>query len=423
MPHWGVAVALVPPSSTASIAFLGFDVTTWGIIAILGWLLALALGSLVGLRLLLPDLRPRAARDGSEQDEGLEPPDLLRIVAPGEEPASGVLDWIASATEADAVAFLELAPGAGERLRVAPRGLDSDSISSLAALARRALVDTEAEQGALGDVRPVRWLGVGGTKVLIAVGVDDEAEEPLRFGRYLLEWLGASRRERPRADLEDRLRWIKGMAWVEVDERRARLLLGEKADLAAVKREVDRVLDATDVRPEWIAEGAPPPSEGLVILEREPGVEPVGSSPGVRQTDEELAGVPSRGEARVRLTDVMVSENGRATVDVRIRWKDQEIRGRGHGALTGPGRTFAAAQAVADAIRPLLRNDITVERLYTAAMKEGGSVLIAEVVMEGIRYVGAVVERQDQRDWTGARAVLDAVNRRLTQVAGRSGRV
>jgi len=43
--------------------------------------------------------------------------------------------------------------------------------------------------------------------------------------------------------------------------------------------------------------------------------------------------------------------------------------------------------------------------------------------MEGERFVGAVLERRDESDWTGARAVLDAVNRRLAQLAGRSGRV
>jgi hypothetical protein len=39
------------------------------------------------------------------------------------------------------------------------------------------------------------------------------------------------------------------------------------------------------------------------------------------------------------------------------------------------------------------------------------------------RYVGAVTSPKGQETESGARAVLDALNRRLAQIAGKAGRI
>jgi hypothetical protein len=48
---------------------------------------------------------------------------------------------------------------------------------------------------------------------------------------------------------------------------------------------------------------------------------------------------------------------------------------------------------------------------------------VVAVRVAGVRYVGAVPSPRGQEDVSGARAVLDALNRRLPQIAGKGGRI
>lgn len=414
--------------------FLGLSASQWFWLAIAGWSLAIVLGGAFLVRLSGASAHSGPATDDLERVE-LETPALLRAITPDEDVVGGVLRWLLSEVDADAVALLELSPR-GEVLRVEPRGLEAATVASLAGAARRSLLGSDDQAG---GASVIRWLGVAGTNVLVAVGASGGGgEEPFRFSRYLLEWVRATeRRGRPRAELEDRLRGIAGVAWAEVVGRSARLLpTDDPGAVELAQPEVERQLGGTDVVAEWLelpaARGpevvspvVTSPPEPMVVLSDEPTgpeAEPI-STEAIGSEERLVSSAIGRQEPRIRLLDVALSENGDATADVRVGWNEQEIRGRGHGRATRAGRYFAAAQAVADALRPLLDTEVVIEGLYVATTKEGVDVLISEVRLEGQRYVGAVLESADRPDWTGARAVLDAVNRRLVQLAGRSGRV
>ncbi|HEX6208395.1 MAG TPA: hypothetical protein VF058_08575 [Actinomycetota bacterium] len=407
--------------------FLGLSASQWFWLAIVGWSLSVVLGGLLAARAVQG--APGWGEVGPERI-ALDTPAILRAVAPDEDAAGGVLRWLLGEVDADAVAHLELSPR-GEMLRIEPRGLEEASVARLAELARSALLGSgEPAEGA----GVARWLGAGGTNALVAAGTTVQGhEEPLRFSRYLLEWVRSAERGRPRGDLEDRLREVPGVTWVEVAGRTARLLAEDEATADVTLAEVARRLEGTGIAPVLIDAARPdvhvaeavgrPEASMVAIPEAEPSeaqrvpTEPIGTKEPL------MASAIGGQEPRIRLLDVALRENGATTADVRVSWNKQEIRGRGHGRATQAGRSFAAAQAVADALRPLLDTDVVIEGLYVATTKEGLDVLISEVRMEGERYVGAVLERRDRPDWTGARAVLDAVNRRLVQVAGRSGRI
>lgn len=426
----GAGLGPMPVISQISPEFLGLSASQWFWVAVAGWALAVVLGGLLAARAL--EATPATWSASAAEPVDLDTPELLRAITPDEDAVGGVLRWLLSEVEADGVALLELSPR-GETVRIEPRGLDASSVAALAGLARRSLLET----GDPGDrISVARWVGAAGTSVLVAQGTTVAGdEEPFRFSRYLLEWVRTSeRRARPRGELEDRLRSVPGVAWVEVVDRTARLLATDEAVLPLARIEADRQLEGTGVVAEWIGAaevevlGLPRPMaterEPVIALPEatEPASEPFPPEP-VGSDEPLVASAIGTQEPRIRLLDVALSENGEATADVRVTWNDREIRGRGHGRATRAGRYFAAAQAVADALRPLLDTDIVIEGLYVATTKEGVDVLISEVRMEGERYVGAVLERKDRPDWTGARAVLDAVNRRLVQFAGRSGRV
>jgi hypothetical protein len=65
---------------------------------------------------------------------------------------------------------------------------------------------------------------------------------------------------------------------------------------------------------------------------------------------------------------------------------------------------------------------VVVEGLY-AHHHHGTELLVAVVSVEDERLVGAVPTQSEDRDVGAARAVLDAVNRRLSEIAGGSGRI
>jgi hypothetical protein len=417
VPTLGIAAASAP-APDAAVTILGLGEAFWVTFAIVGWLVVLAV-TIGPLRRPLERARARLLPDRL-------PGWLGSLSRSGADSLGGTLDWLVQETEAEAVAYLELAPGGEEYLRTAPRGLGPETVSELVALARRALVEGEADDAPIDGARLLRWLGPGGSRVLLATDGSEAVAEPMRFARNMLGWMRTRPARDRDGDLEERLRRVRGVTWAEVREDRVLLLASEDA-AAAAGREVERLLRRHAGRVEWI--GEPPPAEAPPVeapAEASSGDRAEASSaidlgPKVRTEDLVTAGLGE--EPRIRLLEVLVDEDGDITADVRVTWKEHEIRGRGHGRPGPSGRYFAAAQAVADALRPLLDTDIEVAGLYAASPHEGMQVIIAEVVLEGERFVGAVMERPEESDWTGARAILDAVNRRLVQVAGRSGRV
>ena len=376
-----------------------------------------AMAALLVMGVLWKRIRRRRREVGGEVEEGGPDIDLgsarmrelAETLVSADEASVGVLRWLVRETEATSAAYLELAPGAGERLFVAPRGLPTESVVALASRAREALT-TPARRGEHGS-EVVRWLGVGGSKCIVLAGPTRPDDEALRFARYMLEWLRlvGSHAGSPSESL---VREIPGVAWADESGEELRVLLDEGANRDEVALHAHRMLAGSGLRLRWLetkaASRAPGPSPEVRAIVPEP---------------EQPATALGDAEARVKILDVALSANGRVTADVRVTWNEHELRGRGHGGESDGGRHYAAAMAVADALRPLLDSDIEIRGLYTARTQDQVDVLIAEVELEGQRLVGAVLRRQDDPDLTGARAVLDAVNRRLTQIAGRSGRI
>lgn len=336
--------------------------------------------------------------------------DLVETLAADDEAAAGVLRWLVRETEAASAVYLELSPGGGERIVVAPRGLPHESVAGLVAEAREQLT-ASAPSGAGSTA--VRWLGAGGSKCILLAGAIRQDEEALRFARYMLEWLRSiGGQSAPHS--EGSIREIPGVAWAEERGDELLLLLAEGADRNEVASRVHRMLASSGLRTRWLEPAAPHRPPGPSDEVRAIADEPPPPAP---------ATALGADDARVRILEVALSANGRATADVRVTWNEHELRGRGHGGPSEGGRHFASALAVADALRPLLDSDIEIRGLYTARTQGQADVMIAEVELEGQHLVGAVLVREDDPDLTGARAVLDAVNRRLTQVAGRSGRI
>jgi hypothetical protein len=299
----------------------------------------------------------------------------------------GILRWLLTETEAEGVAFLQVAPGQHERLYLEPRGLLPATVAGLAVRARRALVggngDTASTEGASS-----RWLGEGGPKVLVLAGVSPiRAAEPVLFARFVLEWLAASTAGEPALDVEERARSIDGVAWAEPTEGGGlRLLAAEDADPIALDTVVAQALPG--VRVEWAVE--PPPS-------------------------------PPR-EKRARLVDVSVLEDDLApSAEVRLQWEGNELRGLGRAPTSLVGRHLAAARGTLDALKPLVHGDVDVEHVQVLALGPDLELLQVTVLVGQERLVGAVMVRPDDEHRSGAKAVLDALNRRLTMIAGQSG--
>jgi hypothetical protein len=96
-----------------------------------------------------------------------------------EDAVAGVLRWLLMETEADAAAYLRLGPGGVEQLRVEPRGLDPTGVAGLAGRAHEALMLTGREEHVTTDAATTRWLGVGGSKVLVLEGIPRRCGSPV----------------------------------------------------------------------------------------------------------------------------------------------------------------------------------------------------------------------------------------------------
>lgn len=369
------------------------DIVWAVLVAVAAWVVGL------GAILLLNRRRPEDSvtiqrgprRRAEEVPEGAtEAPTQTASVPAGvrdAEDISGVLRWLLSETQADSAAFLRLSPGGRERFVVEPRGLDPGAVAILARGAREALVQSTERSRSIDAA--TRWLGTGGSKAIVLQGTPSgAAAEPLQFARFAIEWMGTSREGDSAQGVEDRVRSVPGVAWAELNEESpgsVRVMLAENVDPNMVEDALETVVSGTGVSLRWVRPSSPP--------------------------------VP-----RAKLLGLTVDGEGKTSAEVRLDWKGQELRGRAHGAASPAGRYQAAARAVADALRPLLATDVVVEGLY-AHHHHGTELLVAVVSVDDERLVGAVPAQSEDRDVGAARAVLDALNRRLSEIAGGSGRI
>ena len=369
------------------------DIVWAVLVAAVAWVLGL------GIVLLLNRRRPQDSivvqreprRRSEEVPDGLAQPAADTAPVPAQvrdaEDISGVLRWLLSETQADSAAFLRLSPGGTERFVVEPRGLDPGAVAVLAQGAREALVQSTERSRSIDAA--TRWLGTGGSKAIVLMGTPPgAAAEPLQFARFAIEWMGTSREGEVAKGVEDRVRAVPGVAWAELTEESpgsVRVMLAENIDPNMVEDAVQTVASGAGVSLRWVS-----PSMPTV--------------------------------ARAKLLGLTVDEDGQVSAEVRLDWKGQELRGRAHGASSPAGRYQAAARAVADALRPLLATDVVVEGLYTHH-HHGTELLVAVVSVDEERLVGAVPTQSEDRDVGAARAVLDALNRRLSEIAGGSGRI
>jgi hypothetical protein len=303
-----------------------------------------------------------------------------------------VLRWLLAETEAESAVYVRLSPAGEELFVLEPRGLASPDVAELVHQARHAMVEGSVEPEVNEPMAHARWLGKDGTKIVLLRGTaSGGATEPIRFARFVIEWI-ANWGEDDIPSLERRVRNVAGIAWAEMmpgEPPALRVLIDKEADSDFTRNALTRAVADAGVRLEEIS---------------------FASGDGERA-------------ARVRLIDLTVGDDDTA-VDVLLDWKGQRLRGRGRGRSSDAGRTYASAQAVADAMKPLLDSDVDIEGVYRADADEDNlDVLVVAVRVGGVRYVGAVPSPKGQEDVSGARAVLDALNRRLPQIAGRGGRI
>lgn len=303
---------------------------------------------------------------------------------------SDVLRWLVAETEAESAAYILLTPSGNEHLLIEPRGLSSTDVAELVEQARHAMVQGRVEAEVNVPMAHARWLGKNGSKIVILRGVTaSEAGEALRFARFVIEWLAARGEDLP-PSLERRVREIPGVSWAELspgDPASLRVLFDPNADPDLVRHELIRIAGSASVRLE------------------------------------EIDGRSDGEEPRVRLIDLTEGMDDDSSVDVVLDWRGQMLRGRGRGQATEAGRSYASAQAVADAMKPLLDSDVAVEGVYRSEGADELDVLVVTVRVGSQRYVGAVTSPKGQESASGARAVLDALNRRLPQIAGKAGRI
>jgi hypothetical protein len=301
-----------------------------------------------------------------------------------------VLRWLIAETEAESAAYILLTPSGNEHLLIEPRGLSSADVAELVAQARHAMVEGRVEAEVNVPMAHARWLGKNGSKIVILRGVAAaEGSDALRFARFVIEWLAARGEDLP-PSLERRVREIPGVSWAELspgDPPALRVLLDPNADPDLARHELSRAVGGASVRLE------------------------------------EIDGRSDGDEPRVRLLDLTVGMDDETSVDVILDWRGQMLRGRGRGQATDAGRSYASAQAVADAMKPLLDSDVNVEGVYRSEGADDIDVLVVTVRVGSHRYVGAVTSAKGQESTSGARAVLDALNRRLPQIAGKAGRI
>ncbi len=334
---------------------------------------------------VIPSPPPSVLSSTTDDDDAVPGP----LVAAGSEDVNlrGILRWLLFETDADAVVFLQVAPG-GEQLFVEPRGLPDASVADLAARARAAVVAAAGGERTTGDVSTARWLGVGGSKLLLITGASPvAAAEPIRFARFAIEWLAGSRSGDVLHAHEDAARGVPGVAWAEMDpDGKLRVLPTEQTGDWSTAESLGRILPGQILH--WVVAG------------------------------------PTAAEKRARLVDVYLTEmEGTPSAEVRLLWEGNELKGIGRGHTSLVGRHLAAARGAIDALKPLIHGMMHVEHLQVSTLPSDVEVVLVSVLVGEERMVGATLVRPDDEARAGAKAVLDAVNRRLVVIAGQSGQI
>jgi heme exporter protein D len=299
----------------------------------------------------------------------------------------GILRWLLFETDADATVFHRSTP-MGEEFYIEPRGLPDDAVAGLARRAREAMAASRSGDRAGADAPSVRWLGVGGSKLLLLDGASpDDAAEPLRFARFAIESLAASRSGMRPPPSEELARTVPGVAWAEMmTDGRLRVLPTDTEGAVLTSEALAEVLPGQLLR--WIIA----PSQEI--------------------------------EERPRLLEVNLSEGeGGPSAEVRLFWRGSERQGVGRGQTSLAGRHLATARAAIEALKPLVRGDMHVEHLQVSTLRSDAEAVMVSVLVGEERLVGATVVRAEDEERAGAKAVLDAVNRRLVMISGRSGRI
>lgn len=134
---------------------------------------------------------------------------------------------------------------------------------------------------------------------------------------------------------------------------------------------------------------------------------PMGAGGGAREAD------------RPALIEVHVTagEDGRPAAEVRLAWRDRELVGSGYGHTAILGRHLAAARATADALRQVLRADLVVEHVLLSYPPMDAELVVTTVLVGARRFVGATAADPGDEEAAAARAVLDALNRNLAEIA------
>lgn len=333
---------------------------------------------------------PGARRLSDEPDPDPAPRRPVSIDPHQDEAIGGVLRWLREELGTEALAYLHVTHDGDERIMVEPRGLDAQSVLDLARRARETLADWQPEEGPRVDEIGTRWSGRGGSSVIVfEEPATKTPEDSLRSAQGLIEGIRALQEAPDGRELENRIRSIPGVAWVEYtpdEPPTLRVLVAEDADSEQVHSSVETALAGAAVALHWV----------------EP--EPLGKE-----------------EPRPRLIKVRVQVDTESMAEVHLRWNGHRMEGHGSASASAAGRFHSVAYATADALAPLLDGDIEVEGLYSALTHDQSELLMAVVQARGERLVGAVLSRPGEEDLSAAKAILDAVNRRLPHLVNGNG--
>ncbi|HZJ47758.1 MAG TPA: hypothetical protein VFD97_01830 [Acidimicrobiia bacterium] len=110
-------------------------------------------------------------------------------------------------------------------------------------------------------------------------------------------------------------------------------------------------------------------------------------------------------------------EDGDARVTVTLSWEEEEFSGQAIGETDASARPRLVGEATLRAIEQVAHDAISLD-LSAVATQELGDVRIALAQVDisnfGERFVGSALIREDDPSLATVRAVLDALNRRIS---------
>lgn len=121
---------------------------------------------------------------------------------------------------------------------------------------------------------------------------------------------------------------------------------------------------------------------------------------------------------RVRLEAATAEVDGEeVTAEVTLVLNGEPSIGSGRGHEGRDGTLLAAARACVDALTPILSGGVQIEGIYTARASLGRELLMVSLVVGEELLVGSGRILEGQEALSASRAVLDALNRRLSRPA------